>query len=484
MKRWSMIHTLCAGAAAAVLTAAPLTASAMPRTVTATGEYTMGEAETLHVARERALEDARRNAAEQVGIYVTSASTVENQMLTHDTVTTMTAAFLKLVGSPTYTTIAHEGTLAITVRATITAEADDSDMQKVRDMTHEPSRVAAYQQITSSYQRLQQEAALLQKQLKLAKTEVEKKEITEAIHRNEAAYQSYMLLQRAYAEPEKQAEFLDRAIELYASNVPAYAARAAHRLGTNDLAGVLQDTGAGLKALAGNADYTEDQTHMMQFLLESMQGSAHFLQGDNDGAVAAFQKADHDADLFDIQLVRPDIYSHFLFDFSGIELLREDYASAEKHYTKLIAFLDKLPAPPEENEQPPTPSQPNAPAPAKPDGQTAAPATPSANGQPPRPSRRQERLLLRANAYAYRSIVRMQLKDAAGALSDAAELRKILPLLSDQEKPGMEGLLKLIPAEQPPAPAPNDTAKQPQQAQQTQQTQPAQQQKPSAAAAK
>ncbi|MDD6128022.1 MAG: hypothetical protein PUB60_07710, partial [Veillonellaceae bacterium] len=103
-------------------------ASATVRTVTATGEYTMGEAETMLVAKERALEDAKRRAAEQVGVYVTSSSTVENLTLTQDTVTTMTASFLRVTGTPSYTTEAVGDALAVTVRATITAEADDSDL--------------------------------------------------------------------------------------------------------------------------------------------------------------------------------------------------------------------------------------------------------------------------------------------------------------------------------------------------------------------
>ena len=70
----------CALVCGMLIALLPIAASAEPHAITATGEYTMGEAETLLVARERALEDAKRNAAEQVGVYVTSSSTVRNLM--------------------------------------------------------------------------------------------------------------------------------------------------------------------------------------------------------------------------------------------------------------------------------------------------------------------------------------------------------------------------------------------------------------------
>ena len=428
----------------------PMAASAEPHAITATGEYTMGEAETLLVARERALEDAKRNAAEQVGVYVTSSSTVRNLMLTQDTVTTMTAAFLRLDGAPSYTTLTHGDTLAITVKATIRAIVDDSDLQRLRHMATEPSRVAAYQQLTSSYQRLQQEAALLQKQLKLAKTPEEKAEITKAIHKNEAAYQSYMMLQQAYAAPpEQRTALLDKAISLYELNVPAYTARAAHRLGTNDLDGCMTDAAAGLKALNENGkDYSPEETHMMQFVLTQMQGSVHFLRGENEQALKAFQQAETNAQKFDIQMVRPNIYGHFLFDYGGIELLQGDYPKAEQHYTQLLTFLAQLPEVTEEH--PPVP-----PAPA-PDGKVPAPngtapapgiqpgSQPAAAPAAP-PDRRKERLLLTANAHLYRGLSRMQQKNNAGAQEDSAALLSLLPKLSESDRPAVEKMLQALP---------------------------------------
>ena len=406
-------------------------AAAAVRTVTATGSYTMGEAETMLVAKERALEDAKRRAAEQVGVYVTSSSTVENLALTQDTVTTMTASFLRVTGTPRYETEAVGDALAVTVRATITAEADDSDLQRIRQMTQEPSRVAAYQQLTASYARLQREAAVLQKAFLAAKTPQEKQEIKEALHKNEAAYQSYLLLQEAYAHPEKEAELLDRALTLYSANVLAYVARAAHRLSTDDLAGCIADADAGRKALADaakkgkDADYSEEDTHMMEFLLRGITGSARFLQGDTDGALEDFRAADQLAGKFDLRTVRPDIYDHFLFDYGGAEILKEDYKTAETLYTRLIERLTqpapKLPAPPA----------------------GLAPATPEEK-RPQDPAK--ERNLLHANAYLYRAIARSQQGNKEGAKKDLLQVQEVLQQLPKEDRRQVQEVLDALPS--------------------------------------
>ena len=390
-------------------------ATAAMRTVTATGEYTMGEAETMLVAKERALEDAKRRAAEQVGVYVTSSSTVEGLALTQDTVTTMTASFLRVTGTPSYTTEAVGDALAVTVRATITAEADDSDLQRIRQMTQEPSRVAAYQQLTASYARLQQEAAVLQKAFLAARTPEEKQEIKEALHKNEAAYQSYLLLQEAYAHPEKEAELLDRALTLYSANVPAYAARAA----------------AAMKKGEG-ADYSADDAHMMEFLMRGIAGSARFLQGNTDGALQDFRAADKLAEKFDLRTVRPDIYDHFLFDYGGAEILKEDYKTAETLYTRLIERLDV-----------PAPKLPAPPVPPAGDPQTTPPA--AAKGAPPAAPEK-ERNLLHANAYLYRAIARNQQGNKEGAQKDLQQVQEVLQQLPKEDQKQVKEMLDALPS--------------------------------------
>lgn len=56
----------------------------------------MGNAETLIVAEERALLNAKRNAIEQAGTYIESYSKVENFKLTHDEIHVIAAGLMQV----------------------------------------------------------------------------------------------------------------------------------------------------------------------------------------------------------------------------------------------------------------------------------------------------------------------------------------------------------------------------------------------------
>ncbi len=56
----------------------------------------MGNAETLIVAEERALLNAKRNAIEQAGTYIESYATVENFKLTHDEIHVIAAGLMQV----------------------------------------------------------------------------------------------------------------------------------------------------------------------------------------------------------------------------------------------------------------------------------------------------------------------------------------------------------------------------------------------------
>jgi len=187
-----------------------------------------------------------------------------------------------------------------------------------------------------------------------------------------------------------------------------------------------------------------------------MQGSVHFLRGENEQALKAFQQAETNAQKFDIQMVRPNIYGHFLFDYGGIELLQGDYPKAEQHYTQLLTFLAQLPEVTEEHPPvPPAPPQQSAPAP---DGKAQAPGIQQGSQPttPPAapPDRRKERLLLTANAHLYRGLSRMQQKNNAGAQEDSAALLSLLPKLSESDRPAVEKMLQALPQPDKPQASP------------------------------
>ena len=163
---------------------------------------------------------------------------------------------------------------------------------------------------------------------------------------------------------------------------------------------------------------------MMEFLLRGIAGSARFLQGSTDGALEEFRAADKLAEKFDLRTVRPDIYDHFLFDYGGAEILKEDYKAAEALYTRLIERLDvpapKLPAPPV-----PPADRPQA----------AAPADPA-----------KERNLLHANAYLYRAIARSQQGNKEGAKKDLLHVQEVLQQLPKEDQKQVQEVLDALPS--------------------------------------
>lgn len=97
------------------------TASAEIRTITATGEYRMGDNDTRTDAKRLALLDAKRLALEQAGTYIESISEVKNFELTNEEIRAYTAGVVEVVEHDTQDMI--EGTSHV-VRVNVTAKID------------------------------------------------------------------------------------------------------------------------------------------------------------------------------------------------------------------------------------------------------------------------------------------------------------------------------------------------------------------------
>ena len=111
----------------AFVAAASSSAFAATQTVHGIGLYQMGESETIQQAKEKAKDDALRNAAEQAGVYVRSHTETKNLAVTDDEVTTIASQLLK-VKSVDFTQEYKDNTLVF--HATVTATFDDSNLEK------------------------------------------------------------------------------------------------------------------------------------------------------------------------------------------------------------------------------------------------------------------------------------------------------------------------------------------------------------------
>lgn len=321
-----------------LLLACNSTVLAAVHTVTTTGD---GEAATLDEAKDRALADARRNASEQVGVLVKSETRVADGAVASDTVSTMTAAFLRLRGVPRYE-ITQQDDKVTAVRATITADVDDSDLQHFRQLLRDQARVAEFQRLTHVYQHLQQEAMALRALLGQARTPQDKAKYTQALERNAVLRRSYQLLQQAYATVDNTAarDLLQQAVALYPDNAAAYAALAGICMDESQLAASLQYVDAGLAALPRANEYTDDDKQTLQFILLCLRGNTHFLNGQYVEALAAFQEAEPLSSEIKVEQVRKTIYAHFLFDYGGLQMIQGEYVQSAQLLERLMALLE------------------------------------------------------------------------------------------------------------------------------------------------
>ena len=106
------------------------TASAEFRTITATGEYRMGDNDTRMDAKRLALLDAKRLALEQAGTYVESITEVKNFNLTNEEIRAYTAGIVEVMEQATRTTMEGETTV---VRADVTTKIDTDTVSRQID---------------------------------------------------------------------------------------------------------------------------------------------------------------------------------------------------------------------------------------------------------------------------------------------------------------------------------------------------------------
>lgn len=146
-----------------LLVTAPLPAGAEGRRITASGEYTMSDSETPSVAKERALVNAIRAAAEQAAIYVESYCQTNNLVVTKDEVSTLSRGVVKVIAKRYDEPKVVEGGLFFKV--TITAECDADDIDSLRNGMKDKEIAMLIKNLQADYDESQRELDALKKQL-------------------------------------------------------------------------------------------------------------------------------------------------------------------------------------------------------------------------------------------------------------------------------------------------------------------------------
>jgi tetratricopeptide (TPR) repeat protein len=177
------------------LVAGSLPALAEAPLVTAVGEYTMGEGETPAIAKERALMNAIRAAAEQTVIYVQSYSKEHNFALTKDEVAVLARAVVEVTDKHYEELKSASGEVCF--RVTITAKVSSDSLNALRDRMQDKLAAAEMKKLQESYGESLREMEKLKGQLAKA-TGADRRDIEKSITANEQRFTAAQWFGRGY----------------------------------------------------------------------------------------------------------------------------------------------------------------------------------------------------------------------------------------------------------------------------------------------
>ena len=174
---------------------AMLPANAEIQTITASGEYTMAEGETMPVAKERALAEAIKSAAEQAGIYIESYGRTSNVVLSEDEVNILSRGIVEVLNKQ-YDEPRYFGNTCY-LRVTITAMVNTDNIEALRQRFQSGALAIDLKRMQAVYEDCQQDIKKLKAQLAQASGN-KKKDIVQRIAENERRYRIAGLIEQGY----------------------------------------------------------------------------------------------------------------------------------------------------------------------------------------------------------------------------------------------------------------------------------------------
>ena len=117
---------------AAVMLLFLMTSSALAQRIESSGSFVLGDGDNIQIGKIGAMQDAKRKAVDQAGIYIASLSVVKNNQLTHDDIISLSFGTCKLIpGTDSYIFTQLDSSRGIqecTVRAIF--EVDDRQIEQ------------------------------------------------------------------------------------------------------------------------------------------------------------------------------------------------------------------------------------------------------------------------------------------------------------------------------------------------------------------
>ena len=162
---------------------------------TADATYTGGDADTPAIAEQRALDEARRRALEQAGVFIQSMTIVSNNQVTKDEVMMLTAGIVKTIIVKQSRTLNGN---SIDYYARVNCTIDDAEIKRIQEQA--VSNKELLKQLAAAkddYQKIKLDNERLQAQLVHAATPQETQQISQQITVNEEQFTANQLLEKA-----------------------------------------------------------------------------------------------------------------------------------------------------------------------------------------------------------------------------------------------------------------------------------------------
>lgn len=193
------------------------------RSLTAEGEYIMGEGETMEVAGEKARKNAVRAAAEQAGTFVKSYTKVNNFVLQEDVIEVVANHAMKVDVLDEQTELV--GKKAIRFRTRIRATISTAEVEaNIRKAQEDRTVVDSYRKLKEDYDRLAREADELKKKLREASGD-ERKSLLADMSRDEVLFKANVLYEKGVrlASVDRNLAAADEALSQAVALNPAFA---------------------------------------------------------------------------------------------------------------------------------------------------------------------------------------------------------------------------------------------------------------------
>ena len=169
---------------------------AATETFSASGEYTMSDYDTPEIAELRALDYARRSAAEQAGIYLESYSRMENFKLETDEIKTVASKNIKILDKPKISReILDSGVAKIRVDIQATVDTADLDAAIKKSELERQAAVKRYEELQQLSTKLDKDIADFQKKIAKLKADEPNDEISEEQERLDREFLSKQKLE-------------------------------------------------------------------------------------------------------------------------------------------------------------------------------------------------------------------------------------------------------------------------------------------------